>query len=136
MTALLRFIKHYLIPVVIGIIIGGFVNYTLIYLSNSFVPEGVDPSDVESIKANIHRYSPFHLLFPFLAHAFGTFTGAFVTLKLSQSSSAITAYVIGVFFMIGGIMMVVQLPAPMWFSIVDLGIAYLPMAWIATKIAR
>lgn len=136
MTAMLRFIKHYLIPVIFGIIIGGFVNYALIYVSSSFVPEGVNPSDVESIKVNMHRYTPFHFLFPFLAHALGTFIGAFVTLKLSRSSSLLIAYFIGVFFMIGGIMMVIQLPAPMWFNAVDLGIAYLPMAWLATKIAR
>lgn len=136
MTSIFHFIKRYFIPVVIGIIIGGLINYAIILLTSSFAPEGVDTSDVESIKNNMYRYSPFHFLFPFLAHALGTYVGAVVTLKLSKSSSVITAYIVGTFFLIGGIMMVVQLPAPMWFIILDLGIAYLPMAWLATKIVR
>jgi hypothetical protein len=38
---------------------------------------------------------------------------------------------IGVFFLAGGIANVFLLPSPTWFTIVDLSLAYIPMAWIA-----
>jgi hypothetical protein len=44
------------------------------------------------------------------------------------------ALVIGAFFLIGGAMMVFMLPSPLWFSVVDLALAYFPMAWLGGKI--
>lgn len=45
------------------------------------------------------------------------------------------AMIIGVFFLVGGIISVLQIPAPAWFKAVDLLFAYLPMAWLAVKVA-
>ncbi|MDR9397724.1 hypothetical protein [Salibacter sp.] len=44
--------------------------------------------------------------------------------------------IIGVFFLIGGIMNVYMLPSPMWFSIVDLVFAYIPMAVLGYRIGK
>lgn len=134
-TIINLFIKR-LFPVVLGIFIGGLVNYLIIMLTNSYMPDGVDTSDIESIKNNIHRYTPFHFMFPFLAHALGTFSAAFFTLKTSKSIPSISAYLIGSIFLIGGTIMVFQLPSPLWFNILDLGFAYMPMAWLAIKLSR
>jgi hypothetical protein len=127
------FLKNGL-AVLAGIIIGAIVNFGILLLSNSIVPlpEGVDLSEIESIKANIHRYKTLHFLFPFLAHSFGTFAGAFVAIKISKQIKI--AYIIALVFLYGGISMVSQVPGPLWFSVLDLMVAYLPMAWIATKI--
>lgn len=38
-------------------------------------------------------------------------------------------------FLYGGISMVSQVPSPMWFTVLDLGLAYIPMAWLATKMS-
>jgi len=135
MTSLLQFLKIFAC-IVLGLSIGGLVNYGLIILTSTFVPEGVDPSNVESIKRNIHRYTPFHFLFPFLAHAIGTFVGAFVAQRLSKSTHKFPAYTVGFFFLIGGITMILQLPSPAWFTVIDLGLAYIPMAWLAAKLAK
>ena len=32
--------------------------------------------------------------------------------------------------MVGGTMMVIQLPSPIWFNVIDLTLAYLPMSWM------
>ena len=40
---------------------------------------------------------------------------------------------IGIFFLIGGIVNIYLLPSPIWFSILDLAGAYIPMAFIAGK---
>ena len=73
---------------------------------------------------------------PFLAHAIGTLIGAMIALWFSNRS-VVLAYVVGVFFLIGGITMVYMLPeSPLWFDVFDLTLAYIPMAWVATKIIK
>lgn len=121
-----------ILAVVAGLVIGVLINSGIIAISGSIVPlpEGVDPNDIESIKANIHRYSTMHFIMPFLAHAIGTLAGAFICAKIAASKKLILSLIIGVFFLLGGIMMVTMLPSPAWFNALDLVVAYLPMAWL------
>ena len=72
---------------------------------------------------------------PFAAHALGTFTGALVTVLLAASHQMKFALGIGGFFLLGGIMINYMLPGPTWFSVVDVTLAYIPMALIAWKLA-
>ena len=44
--------------------------------------------------------------------------------------------VIGTIFLIGGVWMIIVVPSPIWFTIVDLFGAYLPVAYFAGRIAR
>ena len=55
------------LAVLAGIFVGGIANFGIIILSSSIIPppDGVDVSNIESIKANIHLYKPIHFLFPF-----------------------------------------------------------------------
>jgi len=69
-----------------------------------------------------------NILVPFLAHAIGTLSGAYITAKLSASYHKVLAYLIGAFFLAGGIAMVYMLPAPSWFINIDLIFTYIPMA--------
>lgn len=128
------FIKSGL-AVLAGIFVGGIVNFGIIILSSSIIPppNGVDVSNIESIKTNIHLYKPIHFLFPFLAHALGTFSGAVLAIKISKQTKI--AYMIALVFLYGGISMITQVPSHMWFTVLDLGLAYIPMAWLATKIS-
>ena len=123
------------LAVLAGIFVGGIVNFGIIILSSSIIPppDGVDVSNIESIKANIHLYKPIHFLFPFLAHSLGTFSGAVLAIKISKQTKI--AYVVALVFLYGGISMVTQVPSPMWFTVLDLGLAYIPMAWLATKMS-
>jgi hypothetical protein len=127
-----------IIAVVTGIIIGSIVNMALISVSGSVIPppDGVDMKTAEGLKASIHLLQPKHFLFPFLAHALGTFTGAFVSAKIAATHKLRLAVVIGVFFLIGGIANIIMIPgAPLWFCAADLLLAYIPMARLAGKIA-
>ena len=123
------------LAVLAGIFVGGIVNFGIIILSNFIIPppDGVDVSNIESIKANIHLYKPIHFLFPFLAHALGTLSGAVLAIKISKQTKI--AYMVALVFLYGGISMVTQVPGPMWFTVIDLGLAYIPMAWLATKMS-
>ena len=71
---------------------------------------------------------------PFLAHAFGTLVGAILAASMAANYKMRFAMIIGICFLVAGIMNVFMLPSPVWFTIVDLVIAYVPMAYLAGKI--
>lgn len=80
-------------------------------------------------------FTPINFLFPFLAHALGTLVGAFVAAKFAVSHQLKFAMVIGMFFFIGGAMMVNMIGGPLWFNVTDLVFAYIPMAYFGGKLA-
>jgi hypothetical protein len=122
--------------VVLGLVIGSAANMAIVMASGSIIPppEGADVTTMEGLKASIHLFQPKHFLLPFLAHALGTLVVALVTYKVAILYKDKLAYVIGIIFMIGGIANILMLPGPLWFSIVDIGFAYLPMSYLAIKI--
>ena len=124
------------LAVLAGIAIGGGVNMALITLSPSLIPPpaGVDVSDAESLRRAIHLFEPRHFMMPFLAHALGTLAGALAAYLIAASYRARIAYVIGVFFLCGGVAASFMIPAPGWFIALDLLAAYLPMAWLGIRI--
>ncbi len=128
-----------ILATVAGFIIGSVVNMILIAVSSKIIPlpEGVNNKTAETLAAGIHLFEPKHFLFPFLAHALGTFVGAFLATKLSNPKSIIGSMVIGGLFLAGGIAMVLQLPdSPVWFNCIDLIFAYIPMAYIGYVLGR
>ncbi len=125
------------VAVIVGILGGSAVNMGIILLSGSIIPppEGSDTSTMEGLIASMHLFELKHFIFPFLAHAIGTFTGAFLTAMIAASYQLKLAFVIGFFFLAGGISMIVSLPSPLWFNLLDLVVAYLPMAYFGGRLA-
>ena len=124
------------LAVIVGFMAGSAVNMGLVMASPHVIPPpaGVDVNDIESIKASIHLYEFKHFIVPFLAHALGTVVGAYVAVIISASYKLIVGLVIGVLFLLGGISVAFMLPSPTWFVVVDIVGAYMPMAWIGTKL--
>lgn len=122
-----------ILAVVVGLIFGSALNSALVHIGPSIIPlpEGADVSTMEGLAASMPLFQPKHFLFPFLAHALGTLSGAFVAALIASSHKFRFAMGIGCFFLLGGITAVFMIPAPMWFNAVDLIFAYIPMAWIA-----
>lgn len=127
-----------LLAVVLGLVVGSVVNMGLIMVSGKVIPPpaGADVTTMEGLKASLHLFEAKHFVFPFLAHALGTLFGAFVATLIAPGKSAIPAYIVGGLFLLGGIANVVMLPAPVWFSAVDLLFAYLPAAWLGNVLAN
>jgi uncharacterized membrane protein YqgA involved in biofilm formation len=123
---------------VAGLVVGSFVNMGLITISGSIIPPplGADLTTTEGLKATMHLFEPKHFIFPFLAHALGTFIGAFVAARFAASQKMRLALGIGIFFLVGGIASVFMLPSPTWFTVLDLVGAYVPMAYLAGVLAR
>jgi uncharacterized membrane protein len=125
------------LAILAGVFIGGLVNGGLISISGSIVPlpEGVNPNDVNSIAENLHLYEAKHFIMPFLAHALGTLVGAFVAASIVVNNKMMFGIVIGIFFLVGGVMISMIIPAPTWFIALDLLVAYIPMGWLGGKLA-
>ncbi len=126
-----------IIAVTLGIVIGCMVNGVIIQYSTSIIPTppGTDVTTMEGLKASIHLFTPINFLMPWLAHALGTFVGAVITALLATKNKMRFALSIGFVFFLGGISAVMMLPAPLWFNVVDLTLAYIPMGWLAGNIA-
>jgi hypothetical protein len=113
------------------------VNITLVNIGPYVIalPDGADITTMEGLKASMQLFTPANFLFPFLGHALGTLTGAFVAAKIAGSSEMKYALGVGLLFFLGGLSMIVSLGGPLWFNAVDLLLAYLPMAWLGGKLA-
>lgn len=127
-----------ILAVIAGVVLGSAVNQGIIMISGSIIPppEGVDATTMEGLKESMHLFEPRHFIFPFLAHAIGTFVGALIVSLIATSHKMIFALGIGLVFLLGGITMAVLVPSPTWFIILDLVGAYLPMAFFGNKIAQ
>ncbi|MCB9016764.1 MAG: hypothetical protein H6541_13330 [Lentimicrobiaceae bacterium] len=133
----MKIVVRNILAVIAGALLGSVVNMGIIMISGSLIPlpAGADNTTMEGLKQSMHLFQPRHFLFPFLAHAMGTFAGALVAALVAASHKMKFALAIGVLFMAGGIANVLMLPSPLWFSIVDLAGAYLPVAFLAGKLA-
>lgn len=123
--------------VVAGILIGSVVNMFIINISGSVIPppEGADLTTSEGLIASMHLFQPKHFIMPFLAHALGTLVGAFIAALIAVNHKMKFALGLGVFFLLGGIAAVFMLPSPLWFNVVDLVLAYIPMGYLGGRIA-
>ncbi|MGB0176068.1 MAG: hypothetical protein ACPF9D_02810 [Owenweeksia sp.] len=125
-----------ILAVIAGWVGGGIVNYALVIAGHSIFPmEGVDPNDMEALGNFLSGAEGEYFIFPFLAHAVGTLVGALIAAAIAATRKMMCAIIIGVLFLIGGIMASYMIPAPTWFIVLDLVVAYIPMAWIGGKLA-
>lgn len=125
-----------ILAVIAGLILGSVVNMGIIMISSSIIPPpaGTDVTTTEGLMEAMPLMTPIHFLMPFLAHALGTFVGALIAAAIGINRKLMLAMIVGVFFLIGGIASVFMLPSPMWFNVVDLVFAYIPMAWLGAKV--
>ncbi len=125
------------LAVISGVVIGSMVNMGLINIGPQIVslPDGADLSTMDGLRDSMKLFTPMNFLFPFLGHALGTLSGAFVAAKVASSHQVKFAIGIGVFFLIGGATMVSMLGGPMWFNVSDLLLAYIPMGYLGGILA-
>ena len=125
-----------ILATVTGLVLGAILNSLLVELGPRLipVPAGLEMSSMEGIRRSMPQLPAANFLFPWLAHALGTFGGALAASRLAAPGAKGPAAVIGVFFLAGGIAMVVAVGGPLWFLSLDLGLAYLPRAWLGYRL--
>jgi hypothetical protein len=126
-----------ILAVIAGIFAGGLLNMGIIMISAYIIPppEGANLTTMEGLKLSMHLLEPKHFIMPFLAHALGSIAGAYIAALIAASRKMLFALIVGTWFLLGGIMNIFMLPSPLWFTLLDLIIAYIPMAYIAGKLA-
>lgn len=131
------FVQNFL-ALLAGIFSGAAVNMGLLLLLSKGIsyPGVSDPGNIKQLQQQIPFFQPIHFLPPFLAHAFGTFTGALIAVICWKGQPLYAALIVGFLFLMGGISEALQLPAPKWFIALDLGLAYLPVAGLGYITAR
>ncbi|MFK5879589.1 MAG: hypothetical protein QM478_08855 [Flavobacteriaceae bacterium] len=125
-----------ILAVILGWLFGSMVNMGLIKMGYSIFPiKGIDPNDMEALAEIMPTLGNEYFIFPFLAHALGTLVAATVAGLLAVNHKMKFSIGIGALFLLSGIMMSFMLPGPTWFAVVDITLAYIPMAWIGGRIA-
>lgn len=121
----------------VGMILGGSVNMLLVEAGMIVfpAPSGFDLSTEAGLKSAMSMMSFEHFIFPFLAHAIGTLSGAIFVSRFAFRK-VILSYCIGISFLIGGISMIFMVGGPTWFIMLDVIVAYLPMSWLGLRIGR
>ena len=123
--------------VLLGLLVGSMVNMGILQGFQMIIPppDDVDMNTSEGLKAAMAVLGPKHFIGPWLAHAIGTLSGSFVASKWGGSYPLIGAMIVGGFFLIGGSIMVGMVGGPLVFILLDLGVAYIPMAYLGYKLA-
>lgn len=123
---------------ILGLVVGGAVNMGIILVGPMVIapPPGADLTTAEGLQAAMPLLEPKHFVAPFLAHALGTLVGAVVGAGLATTHRGLVAGLIGGLFLAGGIAAASMIPAPMWFIVLDLVGAYIPMAGLGLVFAR
>ncbi len=126
-----------ILAVTAGVITGSLVNMAIVSIGTDLIPppEWLDLTDMKAVQENSKKLAPVHFIAPWLAHAMGTLVAAFIAAKLAASHRMKFALGMGVWFLAGGIVMVLLVGGPMWFTAADLGAAYLPMAFLGGVLA-
>lgn len=129
----MRYIRI-ILGLILGLLIGAVVNGSIIHLGTMLFPypKGVDVTTTEGMNAFRDLPVKFYI-FPFLAHAIGTLSGCLSALLILQGKFTWVIYVIAYLFFVGGVVAVDMINAPVWFDLIDLSLAYLPMSWLALK---
>lgn len=119
-------------------LIGSVANMLVVILGGILIPlpAGADVSSPEALKASIHLMQPVNFITPFVAHAAGTLVGAYLIGRWALARNLQFAMIIAITFFAGGLYMVIDLPAPIWFEALDLLIAYFPMGYLGYRLAK
>ena len=125
-----------ILAVILGWLGGSIVNMGLIKIGHKLLPiAGIDPNDMDALVDVMPTLEFKYFVFPFLAHALGTLSGATIAGLMAASHKMKFSLGIGGLFLLGGIMVNYMIPGPTWFAVVDIVVAYIPMAWLGGKLA-
>jgi hypothetical protein len=127
-----------ILAVVLGFIVGNLVNMAVLAVAHLVMPPpaGFDSTSMEGVASTIHVLRPVDFIPPFLAHALGPFAGVLVAMFIAASRHKMIAIILGALFLLGGIVANIMIPAPIWYRVIDLVFAYVPMAFLAFKVSR
>lgn len=119
-----------------GLIAGGIATYIVEAFSAKYypLPEGIDPGNIEAMKAHIASLPIGAYLFIILAWAMGSLAGGFVAGIIVKEKATLYALIVGAILMSFGLINLIMVPHPVWFWFAGMSV-YLPFAWMGGKLA-
>jgi hypothetical protein len=125
-----------IVAVICGAIAGIAFNMAIITLSRMLYPPppGADMHDPATMNAYVQSLPLPAFLVVLVAHAGGALIGGLVAGLITRRSPLVLGAIIGAFFLLGGIVSMIMIRAPLWFVVVDL-IAYVPCGIIGARLA-
>ncbi|MCI5056009.1 MAG: hypothetical protein MRY83_07860 [Flavobacteriales bacterium] len=93
------------------------------------IPEGIDPQDTEQLKAYIKTAPLGVFWFLILSFAVGSLIGGLVCSIIDRNNKFRNGFIVGFFLTIAGIVQLISIPHPFWFSILS-ECLYIPFALI------
>jgi len=126
---------RYILGVVCGVVAGSVFNMAVIVVSWALypLPEGTNTSDTEAMKPYIQSLPTTAFLIVLVAHAGGALVGGLIAALIGKRAPLLLGAIVGAFFLLGGIMNAMSLPAPLWFVVVDL-VAYIPCGILGARL--
>ncbi|MCW5557565.1 MAG: hypothetical protein KIT22_07020 [Verrucomicrobiae bacterium] len=124
-----------ILAVIAGLIAGSVFNMGIIMLSWALYPPPKEAmSDPAAMGAYIQSLPLPAFLIVLIAHAGGALVGGWVAALIARQSSLVLGGIVGGFFLVGGIINVISMAAPLWFEIVDLA-SYIPCGLLGARLA-
>ena len=127
----------YVLPVVVGAMSGmilitvGEIGLHMLYP----LPAGTDLYDVDSVAKYIGHLPATAFVFELLIYIVSSFLAGLLSSLLSKRESARPPVVVGIVLTLAGLYNVINLPQPLWFSVLNL-IVYLPFAYLGFLVVR
>ncbi|NNK40364.1 MAG: hypothetical protein HKP45_06905 [Winogradskyella sp.] len=106
---------------VVGLVAAAAVILVFEFLGEMFfpLPEQIDITDVDSIKANMDKIPTGSLVFVIMAHFLGILAGMVVTTYVSKET-LVPVLVVGGILLLATLINLFVLPHPIWFIIADI----------------
>jgi len=120
-----------ILAVLMAVIAGSVFNMAIVTLSHTVypLPEGMDPNDFDAFRAHVEANGipTGAMLIVLVAHAGGSFVSGLLCGLIARRTWYAAAVALGLLGMCGGIVMLLMLPSPIWFSVADV-VLYVPAA--------
>ena len=126
----------------IGAVLAGIVVAVLCVMAIEFLghkvyppPPGLDPSNIESVRAAMKDIPTGALLFVLASWVVGTTVGAAVAAWIALRRPVLHAMIIGVVQLAFGVFNLVMFPHPLWFAVAGV-VLILPAAYAGALLGR
>ena len=132
-----KLIVNRIFSILSGVVAGAIVIGILERVSNSMhpYPENLDPIDLDAVANHISSLPMSAFITVLFAHAIGALVGGFIASKMAKVQKRSAALFVGLILLVAGVLNLVSIPHPLWFSIADV-IIYTPFALLGNEVRK
>lgn len=123
-----------ILGIVAGVLVGAVVILVVQLVGHQVYPVAgsLDMNDKEAMADFVASLPVGALLIVVVAYAAGSFVGGALAAFIGSGAKVRHALVVGAFLLISGVMNLVSIPHPVWFSIVTV-LVFIPAAWLGGR---